>query len=266
MRARRYCFFVIIIAVVTLISTINSRADNPNMIAAWTFDEGSGDTTADVTGNGHDGIVVGKVEWVKGKNGTGLKFMDTTQYVEVADAEDLHFGDSDFTFAAWVNIEDFDGDTPPMIMSKRATAAGDGKPVINFGLDLETRVLRVAMRDDKAGLNPFTANTGIKEGVWSHVALVKEKETITFYLNGAEDANLKHGFAGGFTSDDNPFYIGVHKYGGSVNCSLHGTLDEVAIFNKALSGEEIRSLMPNVMAVEASGKLSASWGYIKSAY
>ena len=45
------------------------------VVAIWLFDEGKGDTVKDASGNGHDGTIVGEVEWGEGQFGGGLNFV-----------------------------------------------------------------------------------------------------------------------------------------------------------------------------------------------
>jgi len=220
-------------------------------------------TDAHVTGNGHDGQLVGKIKWVEGKKGRGLQIMDTSQYVQVEDANVLHFEDKDFTFIAWINIADFAPDNNPGILSKRVLEAGNGKPCLLWIVDKDTHALEIQMRDNKAPISILTAKTEIKKGEWYHAAVVKDKKNVTFYLNGKEDAKLAHGLLGSFTSDQ-PLYIGVHHYGNVWNCTLSGTIDEVGIFNKALTGAEIGSVMESISAVSFAGKLARVWGAIKA--
>jgi hypothetical protein len=45
-----------------------------NTLAHWDFNEGSGDTLHDISGNGHHGIIYGNANWITGYNGNGLEF------------------------------------------------------------------------------------------------------------------------------------------------------------------------------------------------
>jgi len=263
---KKHCFLSLVTAFAIFAIFTNVQAFHPNLIAAWTFDEGQGETTADATENGHEGTLIGSPTWVDGVNGKALEIMGNTQYVMVEDAEDLHFGEEDFTFMAWVNIDNYGGGTPSGIISKRTMVTGDGQPTLLWVVDNEVSAVEVQIRDDVGAVNILTGEEAIKEGEWHHVAVVKTDKDVTFYVDGIEDMSLDHGLGGSFTAEGHPLYIGVHHYGTTWNCSLNGKLDEVAIFNKALNAVEIASMMQNLTSVEASGKMGTCWGYIKSLY
>jgi hypothetical protein len=263
---KKYCLFGLITAFTIFATFANVHAFHPNLIAAWTFDEGKGDTTADATGNGHEGTLVGSPNWVDGVNSKALEIMGNAQYVVVEDAEDLHFGEEDFTFMAWVNIDNYNGGTPSGIISKRTMVAGNGQPTILWVVDNEAFAVETQIRDNVGAVNILTGKKTVKEGEWHHVAVVKTDKDVTYYVDGVKDVSMDHGFGGSFTAEGHPLYIGVHHYGNTWNCSLNGKIDEVAVFNKALSGAEIATMMESLASVEASGKVNTSWGYLKSLY
>jgi hypothetical protein len=64
-------------AIVILIGSLLSNAQaavDEHTIALWLFNEGNGDTVADASGHGHDGVFNGSPEWVKAEYGNGLQF------------------------------------------------------------------------------------------------------------------------------------------------------------------------------------------------
>jgi hypothetical protein len=77
------------------------RADTPPVagaLASWDFEDGSGDTLRDRTGNGHHGIIHG-AKWVAGMKGKGLDF-DGEAWVEVPADSALNV--TSFTFSIWL--------------------------------------------------------------------------------------------------------------------------------------------------------------------
>lgn len=263
---KKHCFLVLIMVFMILAILANVHAFHPNLIAAWTFDEGNGDTTADATGNGHEGTLFGSPNWVDGVNGRALEIMGSAQYVAVEDAEDLHFGEEDFTFMAWVNIDNYNGGTPSGIISKRTMVAGNGQPTILWVIDNEAFAMEMQIRDNVGAVNILTGKETVKEGEWHHIAAAKTDNDVIYYVDGVKDLSMDHGFGGSFTAEGHPLYIGVHHYGDTWNCSLNGKIDEVAIFNVALNAVEIITIMKNLLFVEASGKISTCWGDLKLLY
>jgi hypothetical protein len=77
---------------------------NDGLIGWWMFDEGTGTTVADSSGNGHDGFFAeGTPEWVPGVYGKALKF-DGVNEVEIPDHEDFHLTNA-ITMALWMQPE-----------------------------------------------------------------------------------------------------------------------------------------------------------------
>lgn len=79
-----------------------------DLVAYWPLDEGSGDTTADVTENGHDGILKNGVVWETTDVHLGsaaLSFDGTDDYVEVPDHDALDLS-NEFTIAAWIKLSE----------------------------------------------------------------------------------------------------------------------------------------------------------------
>jgi ligand-binding sensor domain-containing protein len=80
----------------------SALAVDPNLVAWYKFDEGSGTTALD-SANGHNGTVNGAT-WTAGKVGGALSFDGVNDYVDVPDNPALRFTqNSSFTLCAWVN-------------------------------------------------------------------------------------------------------------------------------------------------------------------
>lgn len=79
----------------------SAKFDTNAIVGMWLFDEGSGKTVKDSSDNGHDGEIIGDVEWVKGKFDNALEFPGTDgNYVTVPHEDSLTL--TAFTIAAWV--------------------------------------------------------------------------------------------------------------------------------------------------------------------
>ena len=81
--------------------TVNASAD---LVAYWTFDEGSGNAVYDTSGNDNNGTINGAT-WGVGKYGTALQFNGQDNYVEVPSSDSLEIDDN-VTIAAWINWTD----------------------------------------------------------------------------------------------------------------------------------------------------------------
>ena len=72
------------------------------------FDEGEGDIAADISGNGHDGKI-DKPEWVDGRFGKALKFLDAESGTFVTVESTAKLNVNEMTFTAWINAEHWNG-------------------------------------------------------------------------------------------------------------------------------------------------------------
>ena len=83
------------------------------------------------------------------------------------------------------------------------------------------------------------SSTGsILPGVWQHVTVTYDKVKVTFYINGKQDTQL--GMTGGLKSSTNQISIG--KDGSYAQYPYNGLIDDVRIYNRALSAAEIAEL------------------------
>ena len=74
---------------------------NDDLVGYWPLDEGDGDGAEDRSGKGNDGEIMGNVEWVDGKFGSGLEFFGSAgSTFIVQDSESLKITDS-LTIEAW---------------------------------------------------------------------------------------------------------------------------------------------------------------------
>ena len=107
-------------------AVIASAANDP--VATWLFNKKS-NTVKDISGNGHDGKISGKVEWIKdGRFDGALSFEGKDGWIEVKNHKDFHFPKgTDFTLACWVKITG-DHAQPPMLVAKSYGLQGQKQP------------------------------------------------------------------------------------------------------------------------------------------
>ena len=81
-------------------ATLAGSALPPGLIAAYTFDEGTGTTTTDLSGNGKTGTLINGPVWSAGKYGNALSYNGVNSYVSLPNTLDI--AAVPFTIAAWV--------------------------------------------------------------------------------------------------------------------------------------------------------------------
>ena len=214
---------------VTLAANMVSPLEEiPDLVSYWSFDGNANDSVG-----GNHGTVVGAT-LVEGVIGEAYYFNGQGDHIEIADSPSLDITD-EITITAWVKIDELD--KRQVIIAKTVThvdiyiievnpyACGEGG--LNFFLDSPAA----------QGLADFCGNQALTVGQWHHVACVYDGSERKIYFDGQFDAGKADG--GDIPLNDEPVTIGTWGSGGRF---FHGAIDEVAIFDRALSEEEIRRI------------------------
>ncbi len=231
--------------------------DTDGLVGAWLMDESDGNTVSDSSENGLDGkFAQGSPNWVKGKFGNGLEF-GGSDMVTVDDDAALDI--KSFTLSAWVNIPKITGTW--QIIASKENRNPTGR---NYGLfgHLNAGVVHYSFTTN-AQWKSFDAKTNIADGNWHHVVATYENPNYKLYLDGTVDAQSAPGTDP--DNHDNFLFIGGCNIG---NYWMSGTIDEVVLYDRALSETEINDLMKNgienALDVKPGGKLVTTWSRIKS--
>jgi chitodextrinase len=206
------------------------------LVAAYGFNEGTGTTTADASGNGHTGTLQGATWTTAGKYGGALSFDGSTSYVDLGNAADLQLTGS-MTWSAWI----FATANPPddgQIIAKSNGAGWQFKTSPDTG----QHTFAVAVSPDGASLTQRYSATVRQLGTWYHLAGVYDAAALTLniYVNGVLDNGALVGTvpASQFNSTEN---VTIGRRAGGFYFA--GTIDEVRLYSRALSAAEIQSDM-----------------------
>lgn len=235
MKNRELTTIALVSLMVFLVFSVASvSAEYPaGMVSYWNFDEGSGTTAFDSVGT-NNGILFGPV-WASGQVDGALSF-GGSDYVAIPSTVALN--PEHITLEAWV-YPTSKGYYRSMI-SKPPTV-GFAYPWGVYGLSLYGYTSRpsfmVAINDIPNGV---TADEEIPLSEWTHLAGTYNGETLSLYVNGIL---VKHVIivGGPIDSSTKPVYIGKPLG----NNYYYGMLDEVAIYNRALTPEEIQQHYQN---------------------
>jgi len=205
------------------------------LVGYWSMDEGGGTTVKDKSGNGNNGTLTSGPKWVSGKNGGALKFDGKDDYVNCGNNNSLAPKQS-VSVEAWVNLQN--KNDYQRIVNKGDVVAGS--PQIGYELiyystgTISFRVL------GSAGVGIGANYTFIKWNQWVHLVGVFDGTTNTarIYENGIEANNTNNVAGAGDISNSNNLYIGARQ-GASVQFAK-GVIDDVKIYTRALSPEEVR--------------------------
>jgi hypothetical protein len=225
------------------------------LVAYWTLDEASidGEILADALGE-HDGTIMGAPEIVEGKSGEALSFNGVDDYVVIGPVTD----GQNLTYSFWIKVEELPKGNQVVLWDDDSSGGGDAW----FHLMSNGKIQSQRGGD---GLGVLTTESAIAVGEWVHIAFVAnlDADERIFYINGKRDV-----VGGGpVTSRSNISHV-VLAVGNDSNAFIQpfyfaGAIDDVAIYNRALSDEEIQGNSIS-LAVNPVGSLSLTWGSIKT--
>ena len=200
-----------------------------NLKLALPMDEGSGTVTYDKSGNNNDGTISGAT-WVDGKYGKALSFDGIDDRVEVAHNANLYMPNG-FTLMAWAKPNPPHPEVLGFVAGKGSWAEG----FWGFYLDANNKVyyqLRLTGSTiEKGGAIVLPSN------VFSHITLVWDTSALKLYVNGVFDNQADA--VGSLPNLAEPFVIG-RRY--AAGYWFSGSIDEVRIYNRALTAAEISDL------------------------
>ncbi len=213
------------------------------LIGYWAFDEERADAAADSSGHSYTGTLstIIRPVWSAGKVGGSLRFdatdndMDDTDDPRVTIGRTFDVSGPSFTMSAWINPTDFTDWRS--ILSKRDGASAPDQMRFELGLSLSTG--KVFLLQPAAPLN-FTYAP--PPGAWTHIALVASTTDTKLYVNGTLNETLG-AFTLGTKANANAAIGATGEEGPSGdNDPFKGSIDEVRVYNRALSGSEIADI------------------------
>jgi len=244
--------------IIYLCAPLAFGAIDDSLVLHLAFDEGSGDKISDDSMYSNHGALVGKAEWVAGKSGKGIVFNINGDSVIVKNSDSLGMTTA-ITMEMWVKLGG--GAEIKQAGIEKGSAWIDGEynlaPLYNAGSILQIKDLPADCADQNVGSN-------IQDNAWHFIAGTWDGTAIKLYIDGNLDKEMP--CAGTILTNTEPMFIGAR--GGTARFII-GALDEIKVYNYALSAEELARDMENphaVTAVNQDDKLATAWGSVKTLY
>ena len=210
-----------------------AAAQSAGLVAAYSFDEGAGTTATDNSGTGNNGTLINGATWsTTAKFGAAASFDGTNDRIDVADSNSLDLT-SGMTLEAWV----------------RPTANSSYRTVLLKEVTGELAYALYAADSDHGGrssgwnrignVSRFADGTSaLPLNAYSHVAVTYNGSSLVFYVNGV--ATRSTAVTGNIQTSTMPLRIGGNTIWGEY---FQGQIDEVRVYNRALSQNEIQTDM-----------------------
>jgi hypothetical protein len=222
--------------------------------AHWTFDQGTGTSAPDSSGNANHATLQAGASWTTGKVGpyavnlTGATTSFVTAPAPVVDTS------QSYSVSAWVK--------PGNLTSHRTIVSMDGTSISPFYLQmLNGQFLFTTRNSDSTGSVATTvAGSTAVAGSWYHVAGVYDDvaKTITLYVNGVSQGSTAFSSpwkANGATT------VGRAKWGGANVDFYTGAIDDVRLEGRALSAGEVATQATDPKYSDAVTGTSGLAGY-----
>ena len=239
-------------------ATISSTPPPAGLVLALSFDEGSGTTVTDLSGNGNNGTLNGPAWSTSGKFGNALSFDGVNDWVTVADSNSLDLT-TGMTLEGWFLPTALGNDWRTGIFKEQAGNYA-------WGLYPHTGTNKSSVNGIIGGVDrDLRSSSAIPLNAWSHVAGTYDGATLRLFVNGTLAAS--QAVSGNLTTSTGAMRIG----GNSIWPEwFTGLIDEIRVYNRALSATEIQTDMaksvgtPDSQAPTAPTNLTAT-GSIGSA-
>ena len=217
------------------------------LVGYWSFGEGFGDTAYDGSGNANHGslgagVAANKPNWTTANppagGGGALSFDGVNDYVDAGSGTSLNVGASDFTIEAWVNPSVVVGSIG-MVATKGAIDNEIQAGNESYALRLGSNKFEFALQDADEEIDVYSNNTQTTN-TWYHLVGVADRDGLSkLYVNGVLQTDQKNISSVGNLDNTNPFRMGSYT-NNPTYANFYGLIDEVRIYNRALSAEEIR--------------------------
>lgn len=246
----RYILLLVIFAVIQL--NVNAQVIKDGLMGYWSLDKTTieGKKVKEII-NKLDGEIKGDPKIVEGKVKEALEFKSIGDYVEIPHNEALNFGTSDFTVCVWAKTSATTGR-----WAQRHDIVGKGDPSVSgyaISADSNKGFFWVG------GAGEFSGVSDINDDKWHLIVGLREASDCLIYI----DAKLENK---GTNSEnvDTQLSLIFAKHPLKAESYFVGAIDEVYIYNRALTEAEISSIYTAKGAsVDYTEKLSITWGLIK---
>ncbi len=207
------------------------------LVAWWKFDDGSGNIAVDSSGFDREGQLIGDPNWIDGITGGALDFDGDGDCVDVG--KDSAFDiKNQITVSAWIKVNAFDKDWQTIV------AKGDRAWRLQRNWNKNTLEFACSgLVVPGSDWGQIYGNMDVNDGHWHHVAGVYDQEKICLYIDGSLDASVAA--PGNIRVNEEPVYIGENSQ--MPNRFWNGLIDDVRIYNYALSAGEISAITRDVM-------------------
>ena len=237
-----------------------------DLVVYFSFDKVEGGKILDASGNDLDAKVIANVNFIEGKYGDAIHIAAEPEGNDclLVPADDLLKIEGEITMMAWVYHEDWDtawgswldkGSQIPAQMKK-----GYGMGFFDGRFEFKGPKIGMVLGEGREPWVSITSGPMVNKS-WHHIAGTYDGETRRIYLDGEirSDGEKNFEFMG---VNDSDLRIGCAA-GDPAYIFKNGSIDEVGVWQRALSQAEIKEAMKDFLSVSSKDKVATTWGAIK---
>lgn len=237
------------------------------LVGDWRFDETSGTTVADSSIYGNDGDITDVVDfaWGPGKinNAIDVRTVNPTSGILISHGDQLYFDKNAFSITLWLKAP---AQTTQSYLIHKGTFARNAQTGATgkwFGIEVKDGNLRFAVDDDVTKSEAVVNNSSFFTNEWVHVVVIRDivADKLRIFRNGSLVAEANDNTNGGI-GQENPLVIANTN---DFNVPFKGMLDELKVFNYALTDNELLQLYhTSVLPLQALSPSPANGSQILS--
>ena len=226
--------FIVLLVLLQACKKDKAEDPIPSPIAAYNFDN---DWATNSMSSLLHGTVVGNLSSSTDSFNTSYAsfVFPGDGYVKVKDSDLLDFGSGQFTIAAWIRPTE----TKVAYIVLKSKDANNNSP---YSLDIFPGVVRAFVRTNTDEQFLIEGESPIEKGIWQHIAVTFTGEQLTIYYNGQSEGSVAVDRPLAITNGD--LAIGA-KEDSFPASAYKGKIDNVRIFDKALTSAQIKNLYRN---------------------
>jgi hypothetical protein len=218
-------FWLALCLTIALVSHAEGQVPTSGLSGYWSFDEGSGTTVFDSSGNGNTGTLINGPTWTTGQVGGALNFDGANDHVFIPPSTSINSIANSLTLSLWINVDAYS--SFPRHLSG---------PGFKYEQDA-SGTIGITLRNAGGEIGEVFSVTGEPAGTWQHLVATWDGTILRTYKNGVEIANLA---TFGSTIGIGATFIGTAN--GAFSSFFDGKIDEVRIYNRELSPTEVQDL------------------------
>ena len=249
------CIFILTVLIAGSVFLGNSQADSreDGQVLCWNFDQGQADRVPDMSGNGNNGLVKGRMKWVEGISGQAVEIKGKDGSIFCDDNNSLNPEKLTVAFWLWPVLWNSSLDNSANTVLNKGWDKG-------WGIDPHYWGEKISLcANIGGGRRDASALVAVPENAWSYIVITFDGRQASFYLNGKllqqsvllDEEGVKTGRR--LDSKNNAL-----KLGGS--SLVIARFDEVKIYSRALTAEEVAENYKGLSAKAASAGAAAGAG------